>query len=169
MPTQSMSSQHLAQSQRIDRSCALLVVIKIDENGAAPLLPLRDLARPMAQRPVRVVIAVASAGSMTPDIDMARRYFPWRWRIVMIGQAERNIAPVKELENIIVIPTLVTKFESVGIARGQHLEECIEPVAVLRELGRQLKQDCLSARALVAVSPLIQSSSHISWSDASSA
>ena len=25
MPTQSMSSQHLAQSQRIDRSCALLV------------------------------------------------------------------------------------------------------------------------------------------------
>src|SRR5438309_620580 len=70
MPTQSMSAQHLAQSQRIDRSCALLVVIKIDEDGAAPLLPLRDLARPMAQRPVRVVIAVASARSMTPDIDM---------------------------------------------------------------------------------------------------
>jgi hypothetical protein len=42
---------------------------------------------------------------------------------MMIGETERNIVLAQQIEDRIVVPTLVTKFERIRVAVWQHAEE----------------------------------------------
>src|SRR5262245_13081097 len=124
------------QAPRILWRRAFLVVVEIDEDGAALPLPGADVACPGSQRLIRIPIAIAAGRAMPAQIHMTRRHLPWRWRVMMIRNTERNIARAQKLEDIVVIPAPVSRFECVEIAARQHLEERFQPLAILLEPRR---------------------------------
>jgi hypothetical protein len=130
----------LHQSPRILRRRALLVVVEIDEHRAPLAPPFPDVARPGAQRLVRILILVAAGRAVPAHIDMARRHLPRRRRVVMIRQAERDVMMAQKREDVVRVPALVPKLECVRIAARQHRQERRQPLAVFLELRRKLEQ-----------------------------
>src|SRR4051794_34680189 len=85
--TEIASLEELFQLQRIGRCRALLIIVEIDEDIAALLLPRADGFRPSLQRLGSVVALVAAARAVAAHIDKVGGAFPGRGRVVMIGQA----------------------------------------------------------------------------------
>jgi hypothetical protein len=68
--------EHLHQPSCIGRGGALLVIVEIDEDGPPLPAPSSNVARPGAQRPIRIMTFVASAGPVPAYVDVARSYLP---------------------------------------------------------------------------------------------
>src|SRR3982074_3416470 len=81
-------SKKLAQLESIGRRGALLIVIEIDKYVTALLFPRFDTFSPIRKRVGAIMPFVVSLGPMPPHIDEIGGALPWRWRIMMIGQAE---------------------------------------------------------------------------------
>ncbi len=77
---------------------------------------------------------------MRTHVDMTRRDLPWRRRIMVIRKTKRHVVVTQQVEDVIRVPALVAEFERVGIAAGQHFEERLQPLAILFEARRELKQ-----------------------------
>src|SRR5262249_25036217 len=88
------------------------------------------------------MILVAAAGPVPAHVDVARGHLPGRGRVVMVGQTQRYVIFVQEIEDGVFVPALVTELEGEAITARQHVEEGRQPLAVLRELRRKLEQDC---------------------------
>jgi hypothetical protein len=58
---------------------------------------------------------------------------------MMIGETERNIVLAQQIEDRIVVPTLMAEFERIRVAVWQHAEERREPLAIYGKPRRQLK------------------------------
>ena len=83
-----LSLQKLSQLECIGRCGALLIVIEIDKYVTALLFPRFDTFGPIGKRVGAIMPFVVSLGPMPPHIDEIGGALPWRWRIMMIGQAE---------------------------------------------------------------------------------
>ena len=129
------------------RRRALLVVVEIDEDVAPAAFPRVDVARPCAQRRVRIVVLVAPARSVAAHIDVLRGRDPGRRRVVMVGQAQRHVVPVQEIEHCVGVPARVAEFEGVTATPRQHLQERLQASAIHLEARRQLEQDRPAFRA----------------------
>ena len=79
------SLKHLPQSLGIGRRRTLLVIVEIDVNVATLPLPRLHAFGPLGKRHLRVMTVVASAWTMSTDINEVGGAFPWGWRIVMVG------------------------------------------------------------------------------------
>lgn len=86
MPVESFVSQQLLQLQRVGRGGALPVVVKIDIDIVL-LSPNSNTTRPLFKGGRGVAASITTAGTVTADIDEIGSSFPWRRRIVMVGQA----------------------------------------------------------------------------------
>src|SRR5690242_536314 len=78
------SVQQLFQLECVRGRRALLVVVEIDENVAALLPPRPDSRRPFRKRLRAIMALVASARTMSADIDKIGGALPRRRRIMMI-------------------------------------------------------------------------------------
>jgi len=77
---------------------------------------------------------------MAPDIDVASGGKPRCRRIMMIGNAQRDVVVTQQIQDIVLVPAWVTKFECVRPPGAKQLEERAQPLAILLELRRQLEQ-----------------------------
>src|SRR5262249_25716521 len=119
------------QPARVRGGGAFLIVVEIDEDRPPLAPPRRDCARPFAQRPIRIVVLVAAAGPMPAHVDITRGHLPGRGRVVMVGQTKRYVMLVQEIEDIVVVPALVTELEGEAITARQQIEEGRQPLGVL--------------------------------------
>src|ERR1700704_4028802 len=81
-------SKKLAQLESIGRRGALLIVYEISKILPALPFPRFDTFSPIRKRVGAIMPFVVSLGPMPPHIDEIGGALPWRWRIMMIGQAE---------------------------------------------------------------------------------
>src|SRR5437763_17193887 len=102
-------SKQIEQSLRVVWRRALVIVIEIHEYGAPLSLPFGDMARPDGERSVGIIVPVATSRTMSAYINVVGRELPWRWRVMMIGQAKRDVVRAQKPENVIVVPALVAK------------------------------------------------------------
>src|SRR5258707_2201287 len=84
---------------------------------------------------------VASAGAVAPDIDEIGSALPWRRRVVMIGNAQRNILPRQQAQDVSRIPGGMAKLKAVAACLRQQVKEGFEPLGIGMEIRRELKQD----------------------------
>jgi hypothetical protein len=84
-PAASFSSQQSLQLQRIGRSSALLIVVKIDIDIVL-LSPGSNTTRPLFKGGRGVAASITATGTVTTDIDEVGRLLPRCWCIVMVGQ-----------------------------------------------------------------------------------
>src|SRR4051812_47613169 len=139
-----MAPSHLqeqAQLERVGRSCALLVVVKINKDITPLLFPRADPMAPLSQRLGTVVTFIAPTRAMAPDVDEIGRAFPRRRRVVVVGNAKRDILVGEQSEYLWCIPARVAKFEAVSAFLRQQFEERCQPFGINLKLRRQLKQD----------------------------
>src|SRR5258705_213519 len=94
-----------------------------------------------SQRLGTVVTFIAATGTVTPDVNEIGRAFPRRRRVVMVGNAKRDILVGEQSEYLWHIPARVAKFEAVSTFLRQQLEERCQPFGIGLKLRRQLKQD----------------------------
>ena len=97
--------------------------IKIDINLVPALAHAFEPAAPFFQCAGRVAAAVQAPRSMAPDIDVASGGKPRCRRIMMIGNAERDVVVAQQIEDIVLIPAWVTKFEHGRSPGTKQLEE----------------------------------------------
>src|SRR5579871_3975677 len=133
--------KHLAQFEGVDRGCAFLVVIKVDVNVSASCTPRPYLASPIGKCALRIVAFVAPSRTMTAYVNEIGSPPPWRRRIMVIGQAKRNIAFGQHLQNFRRVPTRIAKFKAVAPFVRQHLEEVAKPLRIGLEVQWKLKKD----------------------------
>ncbi|GEC55150.1 hypothetical protein BLN97_43470 [Bradyrhizobium elkanii] len=88
---ESFSFKQLATPLGVGRRRALLVIVEIDINIAATPIPTADMLGPFGELGRFVTSAVASARTMAANVDKICSPLPRRWRIVMIGDAERDV------------------------------------------------------------------------------
>src|SRR5215831_13140499 len=94
------SSFHkLAQLQCVGRRCALLVVVEVHIDIVALLPPTFDLLGPLLQGRRRIVALVSSAGPVSPYVEKIRGTLPRCRRVMMVGQAERDVVVAKLSED----------------------------------------------------------------------
>ena len=118
-----------------------MIVVEINEHVAALLLPGFDAPRPFGQRIRAIMSLITAAGSVAADIDEGGGPLPWCRRVVMVGQAERDVPLGEESQDARLVPARVAEFEAVATLLREQLEERRQPVSVGLELRRQLKQD----------------------------
>src|SRR5882757_60309 len=133
--------QQQAQLECVGRSCALLVVVEIDKDIAPLPFPRAYSVAPLSQRLGTVVTFIAATGTVTPDVDEIGCAFPRRRRVVMVGNAKRDILVGEQSEYLWHIPARMAKFEAVSAFLRQQLEERCQPFGIGLKLRRQLKQD----------------------------
>src|SRR3954451_23230735 len=86
------AAQKQSQLQRVGRRRAFLVVVEIDEHVASLFFPRFDAFRPCDKRLLAIVAFVAALWSMTSDIHEVGSPAPRRRGVVVIGDAECDIA-----------------------------------------------------------------------------
>src|SRR5436190_19352654 len=78
---------------------------------------------------------------MSADVDMLGRCLPRRRCVLMVGNAERGVAALQQLQDSIMIPTSMSKLKGVSSRVWQHLNECSQSSFIRGKVGRQLKED----------------------------
>ena len=78
---------------------------------------------------------------MSAQIDEVSSAFPWRGRIMVIGNTERYVSVRQHAKNVWRIPTGMTEFKAVSAALRKKCQEGAEPACVRREVRRQLKEN----------------------------
>ena len=68
-----------------------MIVVEIDEDVAALFFPGLDPPGPIRKRVCAITAFVVAARSMAPDIDEIGGALPWRRRIVMVRNAQRDV------------------------------------------------------------------------------
>src|SRR5688572_28054775 len=120
----------------VSRCRALLIVVEIDEHKSALCAPLTDPPGPLAQRLVRVVLLVSSAGPMAAHVDMSRGHTPRRGGLMVVRQAQRYVVVAQHLEDAVLVPTAVPELECIAIAGRQHPEKLGEAFAIRFKMAR---------------------------------
>src|SRR5258708_12529024 len=103
--------QHAHQAPRILRRRALLVVVEIDIDRAPRPPPFADLTCVSPELRVGIIVLVGSARTVAAHIDMARRRLPWRGRVVVIRNAQRDVAVAQKVRNPALIPAPLPALE----------------------------------------------------------
>src|ERR1700712_125213 len=118
-----MLQQHLLQLQGIDRRGALLVVIEEYEHVVPLCFPRPDALGPCRQGIFRVVPFISPTGTMTSDIDKVRRPFPGCRRVMMVGDAQRDVLLREKAHDGRRIPAGMAKLETVASFGRKHPKE----------------------------------------------
>src|SRR5262249_41176018 len=134
------SAQEFGQPPRIARRRARLIVVEKAEHVVALALPAADAECPLAQHVGAVAALVAATGTVRTQIGVPRRHLPWSRRMVVIGDAERDVTLAQQREDRVVVPARVAEIEHVAPPLRQHFQERGQPLAVHFELRRQLEQ-----------------------------
>src|SRR5712675_1303514 len=111
----------------------------MDRAPRAP--PFADLTCVAPELGVGIIILVGSARTMAAHIDVARRRLPWRGRVMVIRNAQRDVAVAQEVEDRALVPARVAELERIAMAARQHLQEGGEALAIGGEARRKLEQD----------------------------
>ena len=64
-----------------------------------------------------------------------------RRELRLLRDAHRDVAFTQRIEHVVVEPASMAKLDGVAAARRQRVEKDAEPVEILLEVGRKLKQD----------------------------
>jgi hypothetical protein len=128
--TDRFSVQKLTELKRIGWRRALLVVVEINEYVAALPFPGFDALGPIAEHRGAIMAFVAAARSMSSDIDKIGGTLPGCRRVVMVRQAERDIVFRQQPQNARIIPTGMSKFETVAALPRKQLEERSQPIRI---------------------------------------
>ena len=59
---------------------------------------------------------------------------------MVVGDAERQIAFAKRLQDVVIVPAPVPELEGIAVPARQHLQKRNETLAIFLKLRRQLKQ-----------------------------
>src|SRR5689334_611778 len=133
--------QKRLELERIRGRGAFLVIVEIDKDIAALFLPGSNACRPSGERLRAVVVLVPSSRAMPTDVDEVRGTFPWRRRVVMIGETKRDVMPGQQFHDGGLVPARMTKFEAVAALPRKQLDEGRKPLGICFEVWRQLKQN----------------------------
>ena len=96
---------------------ALLVIVEVDINVAKVPVPRLDRLAPGRKGSSRVSTFVSAARAMATQIDEVSGAFPWRWRIMVVGNAERYVSIGQNSKNVCRVPTGMTEFKAVSARR----------------------------------------------------
>ena len=133
--------QQAEQRQRIHRRGAFLVIVEVDIDVAKLPMPRLDRLAQGGKGSSRVATFVSAARAMASKIDEVSGAFPWRWRIMVVGNAERYVSIGQDSQNIWRIPTGMTEFKAVSAPLRKECQESTEPARVCCEVRRELKQN----------------------------
>src|ERR1700760_3687472 len=122
------------QLSSVGRCGALLIIVKIDEDVATLLLP-----RPNARRPLReclrtIMPLIASARTMSTNVDEIGGALPWRGRIVMIRKAKRNVSLREQPQDVRPIPARIAEFKTVTPSFREEVEKGCKPLGINLEI-----------------------------------
>ena len=87
------------------------------------------------------MVPVPALRPMSAQIDEVSSAFPWRGRVVVIGNTERYVSIRQRAKNSRRIPTGMTELKAVLAALRKKCQEGSEPACVRYEVRRQLKED----------------------------
>src|SRR3979411_2469212 len=107
------SAKHVHQAPRILRRRALLVVVEINIDRAARAPPFADLTCVARKLGVGIIVLVGSARTVAAHIDMARRRLPGRGRVVVIRDAQRDVAVAQKVEDRALVPAGMPELERI--------------------------------------------------------
>ena len=86
-------------------------------------------------------MAVPILGSVEPDVDVVGSFHQFIGKARSAAGTEDHAGGPKSRIDILVPPTLVTKFYDVAMTRIQLLQDSFEKCRVVSNTGRQLKQE----------------------------
>ena len=93
---------------------------KLDVNVAKVRVPRLDRLAPGRKGSSRVATFVSAARAMATQINEVCGAFPWRWRIMVVGNAERYVSIGQNSKNVCRVPTGMTEFSCIGAARQRR-------------------------------------------------
>ena len=117
-----------------------MVIVEVDINVAKVPVPRLDRLAPGRKGSSRVATFVSAARAMATQIDEVGGAFPWRWRIMVVGNAERDVSIGQNSKNVCRVPTGMTEFKAVSAPLRKEFQESTEPACVGREIRRQLNR-----------------------------
>ena len=98
-------------------------VLELMVGGEKRVMAVEDAANalgPGRQGIHRIMSLVASPRTMASDIDEIRSAFPWRRRVMVIGDAKRYVVGREQAHDFRRIPTGVAELEAVASPGRQH-------------------------------------------------
>ena len=119
------------------RRSALLVVVEIDVSSTAPSRCFPQPSLPFIERVRPIMSAIAAARTVAAHVDVTCGHDPRRRRVVMIGDAQGDVVVAKKIEDVVLVPARVPKFEGVAPLGAQQLEEGRKPLAILFEIAAE--------------------------------
>jgi hypothetical protein len=133
LPITTSASVEASEHQQPPR---FLIVVEIDDDIFAAFVPGSDARGPLGQRFRRVMPLVATARTVTSDVDKVRCSLPRSGSVVMVRQAKRDILVGQHFQDLRRVPTRIPEFKAVPPSVRQHLEEVIKPTSIRLEIRR---------------------------------
>ena len=117
------SSDKLAEPRCIGRRRTFLIVIKVDEHLTLLLSPTSNALWPCAQGGLRIVVSVATVGSVTSHVNVSGCRDPWCWRQMVIREAQRYVVRAQQAEDRLFVPRWMAELEGIPAPPRQRVDE----------------------------------------------